>query len=125
MEHFWDLLFQLMKHGTNTLHVAFIFLFSILSSRSCIVTYSVETGQGELTVKRLRKQACNENKHIGLTIYCRLNRSNVHKWLFYEIFTQRVYCFLIGSIKVSVSTLNFIQLQLDHPVTRTSSYNHH
>ena len=29
MEHFWDLLFQLMKHGTNTLHVAFIFLFSV------------------------------------------------------------------------------------------------
>ena len=29
MEHFWDLLFQLMKHGTNTLHVAFIFLFHI------------------------------------------------------------------------------------------------
>ena len=28
MEHFWDLLFQLMKHGTNTLHIAFIFLFS-------------------------------------------------------------------------------------------------
>ena len=31
MEHFWDLLFQLVKHGTNTLHVAFIFLFSIYS----------------------------------------------------------------------------------------------
>ena len=31
MEHFWDLLFQLMKHGTNTLHVAFIFLFSIVA----------------------------------------------------------------------------------------------
>ena len=29
MENFWDLLFQLMKHETNTLHVAFIFLFSI------------------------------------------------------------------------------------------------
>ena len=29
MEPFWDLLFQLMKHGTNTLHVVFIFLFSI------------------------------------------------------------------------------------------------
>ena len=29
MENFWDLLFQLMKHGTNTLHVAFIFLFSV------------------------------------------------------------------------------------------------
>ena len=25
MENFWDLLFQLMKHGTNILHVAFIF----------------------------------------------------------------------------------------------------
>ena len=41
MEYFWnilfqrvenvrDLLFHLMKHGTNTLHVALIFLFSIL-----------------------------------------------------------------------------------------------
>ena len=29
MEHFWDLLFQLMKHGTKTLHVPFIFLFSV------------------------------------------------------------------------------------------------
>ena len=29
MEHSWDLLFQLMKHETKTLHVAFIFLFSI------------------------------------------------------------------------------------------------
>ena len=28
IEHFWDLLFQLMKHGTNTLRVAFKFLFS-------------------------------------------------------------------------------------------------
>jgi hypothetical protein len=30
IEHFWDLLFQLMKHGTNTLQVVFIFLFSIV-----------------------------------------------------------------------------------------------
>jgi hypothetical protein len=29
MENFWNLSFQLMKHGTNTLHVAFIFVFSI------------------------------------------------------------------------------------------------
>ena len=29
MEHFCNLLFQLMKHGTNTLHVGFISLFSI------------------------------------------------------------------------------------------------
>lgn len=33
MELFWDLLFQLMKHGTNTLHVAFIFLSSIRSTQ--------------------------------------------------------------------------------------------
>ena len=25
MDNFWDVLFQLMKHGTNTLHVGFIF----------------------------------------------------------------------------------------------------
>jgi hypothetical protein len=31
MQHFWDPLFQLMKHGTNTLHVAFyIFVQCIL-----------------------------------------------------------------------------------------------
>jgi hypothetical protein len=29
MEHSWDLLFQLMKHGTNTLHVTFILLFIV------------------------------------------------------------------------------------------------
>jgi hypothetical protein len=33
MEHFWDFLFQLMKHGTNTLHVAYIFLFSVVFER--------------------------------------------------------------------------------------------
>ena len=31
MENVWDLLFQLMKHGTNILHVAFTFLFSVES----------------------------------------------------------------------------------------------
>jgi hypothetical protein len=29
IEHFWDLLFKLMKHGTDTLHVAFLFLYSM------------------------------------------------------------------------------------------------
>ena len=29
MEHFRDVLFQFMKHGTNTSHAAFIFLFSL------------------------------------------------------------------------------------------------
>ena len=33
MEHFGDLLVQLMKHGTNTLHVAFIFLFSVSNKK--------------------------------------------------------------------------------------------
>ena len=30
MEHFWNLLFQHMKHGTNIFHVVFIFGFSIV-----------------------------------------------------------------------------------------------
>jgi hypothetical protein len=30
MEHFWDILFKLIKQGTNTLHVPFIFLFRIV-----------------------------------------------------------------------------------------------
>ena len=29
MENFWNVLFQLMKHGTNTLHVTFIFLLRV------------------------------------------------------------------------------------------------
>ena len=29
MEHSCDLLFQLMKHGTNTLHVTFILVLSV------------------------------------------------------------------------------------------------
>ena len=29
LENFCDILFQLMKHGTNTLHAVFIFLFSM------------------------------------------------------------------------------------------------
>ena len=37
MEHFWDLLFQLMKHGPNTLHVPFIFLFSIVRTTMEII----------------------------------------------------------------------------------------
>ena len=45
MEHFGDFLFQLMKHGTNTLHVAFIFLFSVFdltlfgSSKWCLTLF--------------------------------------------------------------------------------------
>jgi hypothetical protein len=36
MDDFRGLLFQLMKHGTNTLHVAFVFLFSIDSLTKCV-----------------------------------------------------------------------------------------
>ena len=35
MENVWDLLFLLMKHGTNTLHVASIFFFSIYFIGKC------------------------------------------------------------------------------------------
>jgi hypothetical protein len=31
MSNVWDLLFQLMKQENNTLHIAFIFLFSIFN----------------------------------------------------------------------------------------------
>ena len=37
MDNFCNLLFQLMKHGTYTLHVAFIFMFSIL--RRYLITF--------------------------------------------------------------------------------------
>ena len=36
MEHYWDLLLQLVKHEANTLHVAFIFLLSCM----CVVSLS-------------------------------------------------------------------------------------
>ena len=32
MENVYDFLFQLMKHGAKTLHVAFIFLFRVYKS---------------------------------------------------------------------------------------------
>jgi hypothetical protein len=40
MENLCYLLFQLMKHGTNTLHFAFIFLFSVLLIIIIILQYS-------------------------------------------------------------------------------------
>jgi hypothetical protein len=36
MENFWDLLSQLIKHGTNTLHVAFIFVQCMFRSRNLL-----------------------------------------------------------------------------------------
>ena len=40
MERFWDFLFQFMKLGTNTLHVAFIFLLSVINDRKLIMTHT-------------------------------------------------------------------------------------
>ena len=37
MGHFWDVLFQLIKHEPNTLHVEFIFLFSVLRNKIKLV----------------------------------------------------------------------------------------
>ena len=34
MEHFWDLSFQFMEHGTNTLHVVLIILFCVKKKKS-------------------------------------------------------------------------------------------
>ena len=53
MEHFEDLLFQLMKHGTNTLHVEFLFLFSVVSAGSgfwCGALSHIERGHVPLPV---------------------------------------------------------------------------
>jgi hypothetical protein len=36
MEHLWDLLFQLKKHGTNTLHVVFTFFFQWICGKHLI-----------------------------------------------------------------------------------------
>jgi hypothetical protein len=41
MQHFWDLLLQLMKHGTNTLHVVFIFLFSIYAIKQMLLSRTI------------------------------------------------------------------------------------
>ena len=40
MEHFRNHLFQLMKHGTNTLHVAFTFVFNVIHT-IWNVTYAI------------------------------------------------------------------------------------
>jgi hypothetical protein len=46
MEHFWDLLFQLMIHGTKTSHVAFyIFVHCMIFNRYCICRSSTEGKQ--------------------------------------------------------------------------------
>ena len=74
MENFWDLLLKLMKHGTNTLHVAFIFLFSVnylgllkdnfwKSHSELIITKVWST---DLTKKRTRKRLPVEgNTKVG------------------------------------------------------------
>ena len=43
MENFWDLLFQFMKHGTNTLHAAFIFLFSVDMDTQMLILWPIHT----------------------------------------------------------------------------------
>ena len=48
MEHFWDLLFQLMKHGNKTLHAAFIILFSVIH---CMLMGAKEPNQSWLLQK--------------------------------------------------------------------------
>ena len=45
MEHFWDLLFQLMKHWTNNLQVVLMFLFSVLIFPMEILSFRKYKGQ--------------------------------------------------------------------------------
>ena len=43
----WDLLFQLMKHGTSTLQVAFIFLFCVIG---VMININIATSGGVIDV---------------------------------------------------------------------------
>ena len=49
MENVWVLFFHLMKHGTNILHVVFIFLFSI-HTHTLLMYLDVERTGGRRTV---------------------------------------------------------------------------
>ena len=37
LEHFWNHLFQRTKHGTNTLHVAFLYFFCIYTNPTLLI----------------------------------------------------------------------------------------
>ena len=63
MEHFRDLIFQLMKHGTtNTSHVAFIILFSV---------YSVMGGIDANNISNSFLRQCFNNNSKALLILSR------------------------------------------------------
>jgi hypothetical protein len=53
MEHLWDILFQLIRHG-NTLHAAFLFFLSIS------ISLSIES----IIVYIMGKELSNKMKHI-------------------------------------------------------------
>jgi hypothetical protein len=60
MEHFWDLLFQLMKNGTNTLHVVLILPGWFLRTRE-------NEQKHELIIRNQYEFICqNEDKIIML-----------------------------------------------------------
>ena len=54
VEHFWDLLFQLMKHGTNTLHVACIYFFQ--NSLLALINIPIKMNIMNLVFVRLYSQ---------------------------------------------------------------------
>ena len=64
MDNFWDLLFQLMKHGTNTLNVAFIFLFSVSVNHKGLFA-----GYGECTHLFVRHAPACLHYEVTLEIY--------------------------------------------------------
>jgi hypothetical protein len=67
MEHLWNILFKLMQHGTNGLHVAFIFVFSADSAMGQFVLVQVVGGPGHNTKCRLQIEP-KKPKVIYLTI---------------------------------------------------------
>ena len=59
MHIFWDLLCQLMQHGTNTLHVAFIFLFNIVW-----VEKEISNAIGQVSLLRTSKTSLTSPAHF-------------------------------------------------------------
>ena len=70
MKHFRDLLFQLLKHGTNTLHVMCIFLFSFHVAVAWLVVVELNSNQGSVFSSSLLCHVAN-NWNYTLLFLCK------------------------------------------------------
>jgi hypothetical protein len=120
MDNFWDLLFQLMKHGTNTLHVLFIFLFSVEWTTDLARTHSSSTTKRFYKQKWLHKR-CGDTA-FGFVIQCccmlsQIVASGPHN--IYCLFTQpwgRLFVPTLGTL-----TLYWLHSLLASPPIPTTS----